>query len=201
MAHPLVEVDAFDASVTVPDDGDTENAASVETGFQSLANRTKNLDARIADLLAKVSALEVFADVAISGSGIAEGAKFTLALTAQLGGFSIDGGQNLVLPAGSGAAYLLMLNFEFDHSATASNTILFHPQIVDKGITTSYVVSPTGLHQNTDHPTNNMIVSASAIVTGVNPALDLFKFALIVTNTGVSGTYDGSGNVVVRRII
>lgn len=47
MAKVLTEVDAFDASITVPEDGDTRNAASVETPLQSLANRTKNLRALI----------------------------------------------------------------------------------------------------------------------------------------------------------
>lgn len=201
MAHTLTEASAFGSSVTVPDDGDAENVASVNVAFQTLANRTKYLNDQLALASAALLAGQVAADVAISGSGIAETAKFTLAITTQSGGFSIDSGQNLVLPAGAGALYLLMLHFEFDHSATASNTILFHPQIVDKGVTTSFVSSPTGLHQDTTHPTNNMIFTAAALVSGVNPALDLYKFALVVTNTGVSGTYTGSGNLVVRRIL
>lgn len=43
MAHALTEASTFDATVTVPDDADTRNAASVATGFQNLANRTRYL--------------------------------------------------------------------------------------------------------------------------------------------------------------
>lgn len=49
MAHALTETTTFTSSVTVPDDGDTENAASVEVPFQALANRTKNLDTRLGE--------------------------------------------------------------------------------------------------------------------------------------------------------
>lgn len=47
MAHALVDVDAFDAAVTVPDDTDAASAASVGTPFQSLANRTAFVRARV----------------------------------------------------------------------------------------------------------------------------------------------------------
>ncbi len=49
MASVVTELDQFDASVIVPDDGDTSGAASVAAagvGFQPLANRTKHLQAR-----------------------------------------------------------------------------------------------------------------------------------------------------------
>lgn len=41
MAKILTDVDAFSADVTVPEDGDARNAASVEPAFQKLANRTR----------------------------------------------------------------------------------------------------------------------------------------------------------------
>lgn len=40
MPHNLVDVDTWTAAVAVPDDGDACNAASVEAGFQDLADRT-----------------------------------------------------------------------------------------------------------------------------------------------------------------
>lgn len=43
MAHALTDTSAFTTSVTVPDDGDDLDAASVQVGFQALANRTKFL--------------------------------------------------------------------------------------------------------------------------------------------------------------
>lgn len=45
MSHSLTEVASFDAAIVVPDDGDAEGAASVQTPLQSLANRTKFLNA------------------------------------------------------------------------------------------------------------------------------------------------------------
>ena len=46
MSSIITELDQFDATVTVPDDGDTAGAASVTAagvGFQVLANRTRFL--------------------------------------------------------------------------------------------------------------------------------------------------------------
>ncbi len=46
MASALTETTIFDASVTVPDDGDTANSASITTFAQSLANRTQTIKLR-----------------------------------------------------------------------------------------------------------------------------------------------------------
>jgi hypothetical protein len=43
MSHTLTETATYDATVTVPDDGDARTAASVNTAFQSLADRSKYL--------------------------------------------------------------------------------------------------------------------------------------------------------------
>ncbi|MDB4929449.1 MAG: hypothetical protein JWM10_1933 [Myxococcaceae bacterium] len=43
MATVLTESNTFSATVTGPDDGDARNAASVNSAFQSLANRTRRL--------------------------------------------------------------------------------------------------------------------------------------------------------------
>lgn len=43
MSHALVETPTFTASVVVPDDGDLENAASVNGALQALANRSERL--------------------------------------------------------------------------------------------------------------------------------------------------------------
>ena len=56
MAHDLTEVDSYGAVVTVPDDGDDANALSVETPFQQLANRAKNLKGRLDGIVATLSA-------------------------------------------------------------------------------------------------------------------------------------------------
>ena len=44
MSKTLTETATFTANIVVPVDGDARNAASVETPFQSLANRTKYLN-------------------------------------------------------------------------------------------------------------------------------------------------------------
>lgn len=51
MSHALVETSTFDASVTVPDGGDARTAASVEVGFQALANRSKYLHDGVSNLV------------------------------------------------------------------------------------------------------------------------------------------------------
>jgi len=45
----LTDVNQFDAAVTVPVDGDVRNAASVQTGLQNLANRTRYISNLIAN--------------------------------------------------------------------------------------------------------------------------------------------------------
>lgn len=47
MAKNLTEVDEFTANVTVPEGGDSRTAASVETPFQALANRSRNAKNRL----------------------------------------------------------------------------------------------------------------------------------------------------------
>lgn len=71
MAHNLTEVETYAANVSVPDDGDARNAASVVSAFQVLADRAKYLKAK-ADLVAQ------FALYRISGAAIAQNAKATL---------------------------------------------------------------------------------------------------------------------------
>jgi hypothetical protein len=73
MAHNLTEASTFTADVNVPDDGDDLVDVSVEPAFQSLANRTKYLKARVDAL----EAAGVFGRYAVSGTP-ASGAKFAL---------------------------------------------------------------------------------------------------------------------------
>ena len=60
MSHSLVEVEAFDSPITVPDDGDAGAAASVNGAFGALANRTAYLAAQIP------SGLLIGADTAVA---------------------------------------------------------------------------------------------------------------------------------------
>lgn len=76
MPQPITDVDAFTDPVSVPEDGDDRNAASVETSFQALANRTRNLKNRLDGLhlnttflgqLFKWTGGQVFADPRLRG--------------------------------------------------------------------------------------------------------------------------------------
>jgi hypothetical protein len=72
MSEVLVEDGAtFPSSVTVPEDGDARNAASVVTGFQALADRTRHL-------YKMVTGVFTFADVAEVVWKIAENRKWTI---------------------------------------------------------------------------------------------------------------------------
>jgi hypothetical protein len=51
MAHNLTETSTYDTNVTVPDGGDARVAASVETPFQAVANRTKYLKTAVDSLI------------------------------------------------------------------------------------------------------------------------------------------------------
>jgi hypothetical protein len=55
MAHNLVDVDTWTAAVTVPDDGDAANAASVEAGMQDLADRTYYLHEKIVGVASTIT--------------------------------------------------------------------------------------------------------------------------------------------------
>lgn len=74
MAHNLTESASYFANVSVPDGGDARTAASVETPFQSLANRTKYLKART-DALGQYARFRIEAP----SPGVASGSKLTLA--------------------------------------------------------------------------------------------------------------------------
>lgn len=91
MPSNLVEVDTWTGTVTVPADGDTANAASVNGAFQALANRATHLRSRVpgaaSSYLVRVPlAAGLFgADWSFSGSGIlvqsTVGAGGSLAIT------------------------------------------------------------------------------------------------------------------------
>ncbi len=55
MAHNLVDVETFPAAISIMDDGDAANAASVETGRQQLANRTYYLHEKIVGVASTIT--------------------------------------------------------------------------------------------------------------------------------------------------
>lgn len=68
MAHNLTETSTFDADVEVPDSGDARTAASVETPFQALANRTRWLFGAVSGLL--IGRRRLYTATAVSGIGV-----------------------------------------------------------------------------------------------------------------------------------
>lgn len=81
MASVLTELDQYDASVTVPDDGDTAGASSVAAagvGFQPLANRTEFLRAKVPGALAAtVVNVPVASGVAFTTGAVSNWAQFS----------------------------------------------------------------------------------------------------------------------------
>ena len=69
MAHTLTDADTYSATVTVPDDGDTLSAASVETGFQNLADRTNFLANRNVAAGGVPSASRIYIPTVVFGQG------------------------------------------------------------------------------------------------------------------------------------
>lgn len=51
MSRTIVEVDEFTTDVTVPEDGDPRNVASIDPAWQALSNRTRNSKNRLDSLL------------------------------------------------------------------------------------------------------------------------------------------------------
>lgn len=94
MSKVLVEVDTFTASIAVPEDGDDENALSVETPFQALANRTKNTKGRIDAWLGSAMRL-IDVRAAVPDNTTEWFFNF------QLGWYSSDNTKNLSIPLGA----------------------------------------------------------------------------------------------------
>lgn len=98
MAHNLTESEAYTANVSIPDDGDARNAASVESAYQALANRTKYLKAKVDPMLMHAR----FGISAVS-PGVASGSKLTLAaldLPINSGDFTLSSNEIVVPAAG-----------------------------------------------------------------------------------------------------
>lgn len=102
MSTILTETSTFTATVTAPDDGDSITGASVTTGLQSLANRTKYLNdtATAAALVAGSVAM-----YSLSGTGVADGDALTLAETYDINGNYTLSGNTVTVPA---AGYYLV---------------------------------------------------------------------------------------------
>lgn len=82
MAHNLTETATYTANVSVPDDGDLRNAASVEGPFQDIADRTAYLKGRLDGSVAT--------DTSLSGN-----------LTLLAGGLFNGGLQTAIIPDSS----------------------------------------------------------------------------------------------------
>ena len=109
MSHSLTDVSNFDATVTVPDDGDLRNAASVDVAYQALADRTRwlyvFLGGGVGALALGINGLTV----ASSNGGVAFGSSGTPGggTTAVNNLFYINGGCNvggaMIVKSGGGS--------------------------------------------------------------------------------------------------
>lgn len=175
----------YPTSISVPQDGDARNAASVFTAFQALANRTKNLLARL-DLFTLGGALKTVAnltwtvadgqilkitgDVANAQNGIFDlGPVFTR--------FAGNVTGNLFTPGGTGRANRKPLF----NAAAASQTI--NPQIHD-----TFVFTPSAAGQ-TYTPLTQTYVEGDWFEMSNQSATDSFQISAggITTVPAVSG--------------
>lgn len=175
----LNETDAFSADITVPEDGDPRNAASVEGAFQKLTNRTRYLNNRLA-----------FAVYRFDGSDVLGGNKFTLTEMENVGGFVL-GNNEITVPAVG--KYLIELCGMF---ATDSDTnpVTFGA-FVQHGL--NYVGSAEGTRfsGNSDH-----VVGASGMCV-VNVTDTTYKIC-IVSSYAPGVTCAGSlCRLVIRRLL
>ncbi len=88
MSAVLVEADTFDASVTVPADGDLRNAASVTGAFQKLANRTRYM---LNHALLNVGGTYTLADNTTIAGAVGKTLTFSLPIVMSGGGILTGG--------------------------------------------------------------------------------------------------------------
>jgi hypothetical protein len=117
----VTEIDEFTAEVQVIDNGDRCGNAEHLATAQALANRTRNHKTRLDTIDTRISGLEVAARITASGTSIATGSKFTLAITQQTGGFDIESDE-LVFP--QSGLYFVTLSARVTGSATANPLII-----------------------------------------------------------------------------
>lgn len=90
MGSAVPETGGFPVSIIAPDPGDVRNAASVRTGFEDAAQRTRHLKANI----------PMWAELSTDGGGNASVVASSLeddGTTAAISGASIDGSGRLVI--------------------------------------------------------------------------------------------------------
>lgn len=96
----LTESDVFSPNITVPEDGDLRSGASVEVGFQGLANRTRHhknrLDSELPALEAKLTQVGG-AQYTLSASGVAHDANVLGSTFRADAGFTREGNE-ITLP-------------------------------------------------------------------------------------------------------
>lgn len=174
MPHNLTDVDTFSSPIAVPSDGDVQNAASIETTFQQLANRTKNLDVSRDDHETRVTTLEEAADgssvVADYGSsraifipasrfvGVSHGSGSTPALVT-------SGTPNpslaLNLPKGDNDAWSELF-YEFDREIPAGATITQARSLINLGASRSSIFRASVEIQSNSTQSGSGTLSAGA---------------------------------------
>jgi hypothetical protein len=116
MPNPLTDNTNNFPTVVVPAGGDARTAASVQTPFQHLADRTGTLNARLNPLRQAIT-------FTAAGSGLSPGTQLTLTTVAESvpGSFALTGNQINVPATG---LYLVTITGNASCSSTANPTII-----------------------------------------------------------------------------
>jgi hypothetical protein len=177
MAKILNEVDAFSADITVPEDGDPRNAASVEVAFQALANRTRYLNNRLA-----------YASYGVQGNNVDNGGKFTLTEETNSGGFVLDNNEITVPAVG---VYLIEASGVFT-SSTDTNPLVFG-MVVLHGSDDVVTCASTRFSGNGAH-----LIHASGVgVVDVTDPSDKISVVSFVSGVSCVGSLN---KLVIRRL-
>ncbi len=176
MSHDLTEIDNFDPDVTVPDGTDTRTALSVEIPFQQLANRSRNHQNRLNDAEIAIVKLIVRATAYGAGAAVAIDAAVPLSLDVNVGGFSIEGGDTLVVPdAGS---YEVSIQGALVHNQSDTVATPYALWLTEGSLGGGHLyavglqpVASTGKH---------VVFAARGIVDIADPSIDAGKLQLTV---------------------
>jgi hypothetical protein len=187
MSKVLTETSTFPSTVTVPEDGDSRNAASVETPFQALANRTRKLNDRL-------DVIEQAASFDISGAAIALGSKATLTeLQDPKSAYSVSSNR-VVLPAVGKYA----INYYAELTCTDTTNPCAISLELRNNTDASVVVEAKTFRFTATAAFINVLVSATLIFDCADPS-GVDKLSLCVGATGGTVTVV-TGQMVIRRI-
>lgn len=182
----LTEADVFTASVTVPENGDPRDAPSVETPFQALVNRTRNLANRLARR-------EVYCQCTIpDGTGpYSGGALAPLSIVSQSGGFTVASSRLVPPTAGK---YLVQGLLAVTSSSTSN------PAVLTLSVLHAAVYRPVGAAVRFSASPSGPIAGCFSIVVDITSTDDRIGLYWDNLNPTVSAAALGAPQILMRRI-